>query len=90
MVSDVEVIVVKAASGEVSLECGGWAMVAFGATPEPATLKDGLDEPTLIGKRYTDEAEGVEVLVTKGGTGTLCLDGTPLAIKDAKPLPSSD
>ena len=33
---------------------------------------------------------GIEVLATKGGAGSLSLDGQPLALKDAKPLPSSD
>ncbi len=45
---------------------------------------------TLIGKRYVNEDESLELLCTKGGAGTLALDGTPLEIKQAKQLPSSD
>jgi hypothetical protein len=50
----------------------------------------GQRDGTLLGKRYADEDLGVEVLCTKAGTGTLALDGTPLPIKAAKPLPASD
>ena len=42
-----------------------------------------------MGKRYVDDA-GAEVLVTKAGKGTLSVGSTPLAIKEAKPLPASD
>ena len=43
-----------------------------------------------MGKRFADPDTGIEVLATKGGAGSLSLDGQPLALKDAKPLPSSD
>jgi hypothetical protein len=45
---------------------------------------------TAIGKRYADDATGVELLCTKSGEGTLTLNGQPLQVKGAKPLPSSD
>lgn len=45
---------------------------------------------TLMGKRFADDASGIEVLVTKPGAGSLSLDGQVLNLKDAKPLPSSD
>ena len=32
----------------------------------------------------------LELLVTKPGTYGLSVDGTPLALKEAKPLPASD
>ncbi|WP_231611754.1 hypothetical protein [Rhodococcus sp. CX] len=44
----------------------------------------------VMGKRYVDEASGLEVLCTKAGQGRLALDGTALVLKAAKPLPSSD
>jgi hypothetical protein len=47
-------------------------------------------EGALLGKRYVEDALGLEVLCTKAGEGTLAVDGTALPIKDAKPLPSSD
>lgn len=32
----------------------------------------------------------IELLVTKGGQGSLALYGVAIPLKDAKPLPSSD
>jgi hypothetical protein len=58
--------------------------VAAGLTLDPA-----LSEGNLMGKRYIDDA-GAEVLVTKAGKGTLSVGATPLAVKEAKPLPASD
>ncbi len=43
-----------------------------------------------MGKRYADEALGLELLVTKPGAGTLSIGETAIALTDAKPLPSSD
>ena len=54
-------------------------------TPEP-----GFDGGTQLGKRYTDETGGLELLCTKGGPSSLSVGDVVLQIKDAKPLPSSD
>ena len=45
---------------------------------------------TQIGKRYVNAAGDLELLCTKPGKGSLALGGAPLALKEAKPLPSSD
>ena len=37
-----------------------------------------------------EEAGTLELLCTKGGDGTLTLNGAALSIKGAKPLPASD
>jgi hypothetical protein len=42
-----------------------------------------------MGKRYVDDGDA-EVLVTKAGAGSLSVGSTPLALKEAKPLPASD
>ncbi len=52
-------------------------------------LDDALADGNLMGKRYVDDG-GAEVLVTKAGKGTLSIGATPLALKEAKPLPASD
>ena len=91
LADDTEVVVVKAPAEAVDLRCGGHAMVplgedaASGAAPEP-----GFDEGTQLGKRYTDETTGIELLCTKAGKGSLSLGADPLVLKGAKPLPSSD
>ncbi|HEV7864070.1 MAG TPA: hypothetical protein VGR20_15265 [Acidimicrobiia bacterium] len=53
-------------------------------------IEAGHDGPTLLGKRYADEALGLELLCTKAGAGGLFVNGAPLGRKEAKPLPSSD
>jgi hypothetical protein len=89
-VSDTEVVVVRPAEGDHRLGCGGADMVPVGTEPPGGTVAPELVDPTLLGKRYEDEASGLEVLCSKGGDGTLTLDGHALSVKGAKPLPSSD
>lgn len=90
-VCDTQVMVVKAPAGEFELSCGGAEVVgAAAAAPAGATLDPALSGGTLIGKRYVNADESLELLCTKGGKGTLSLDGTALEIKQAKQLPSSD
>jgi hypothetical protein len=46
---------------------------------------------TQLGKRYTaDTDSGLELLVTKPGSCGLTVNGAPVTMKEAKPLPSSD
>ena len=45
---------------------------------------------TEVGKRYVDEETGTELLCTRAGSGSLSMDGRPLMLKGAKPLPASD
>jgi hypothetical protein len=88
---DTEVVVVQAASTDVTLECGGRPMVDIGSDAAPAGAPvEGFDGGSSVGKRYTDAGATIEVLCTKGGTGSLAVDGQALGVKDAKPLPSSD
>jgi len=90
-VCEAEVVVVRAPAGDVEVGCGGAPLVdAAGEAPGGATLDASLGEGPLLGKRYADEERGLELLCTKSGTGALTLDGQPLALKGAKPLPSSD
>jgi len=89
-VCDTEVIVVKGPPDEVELTCGGVTMVAAGEEPAAGALDDSASEGTLLGKRYVDDGDTMEVLCTKPGTGSLGADGAPLQLKEAKPLPASD
>lgn len=89
-VCDTQVIVVKTADSLDDLRSGGAPMVPLDETASgDATLDPDLASGAVMGKRYVDEA-GAEVLVTKAGAGTLSVGTTPLAIKEAKPLPASD
>jgi hypothetical protein len=88
-VSDAQVMVVKAPAGEHELNCGGAHMLAPNAEGGGSLAADDAGE-VLIGKRYVNADESLELLCTKGGKGTLVFNGTPLEIKQAKQLPSSD
>ena len=89
-VSDVEVIVIRASGDEAVLTCGGVPVLDGGDTSPKVAPEAGQDEPVLLGKRYVDDTDTLEVLCTKPGDGTLAVDGRPLQVKSAKPLPSSD
>jgi hypothetical protein len=89
-VCDTEVIVVRPADAPRHLGCGGSDMVSIDTPPSGGAPTPALAGGTLLGKRYADEASGLEVLCTKAGAGTLTLDGAPLEVKSPKPLPSSD
>ncbi len=66
-------------------------MLELEAQPQGGlTLAPDAAAGTQLGKRYVSEAGDLEVLCTKPGEGTLSLDGAPLTIKGAKPLPASD
>jgi len=84
-----EVIVVKG-SGSIGLTCGGPPMAEAGSGPPSGSPAPDDADGTQLGKRYTDPAETIEVLCTKAGNGSLAIDGQPLTVKEAKPLPASD
>lgn len=90
-VCDTQVMLIKAAAGEHDLHCGGVEMIAPAAVaPAGVQLDPAHAGETLIGKRYVNADESVELLCTKGGKGLLSLNGVALEIKQAKQLPSSD
>jgi hypothetical protein len=87
---DTEVVVVRPSNKAVMLECGGHRMVPAPGAQSDAVLLPDFSAGTLIGKRYFDEETRLEVLVAKGGAGSLSVDGRLLHVKEAKALPSSD
>jgi hypothetical protein len=94
------VAVIRApAQGRPLIACGGEPMVPATSARPPASgpgpnangpNANGTAAATLIGKRYTDAAETVELLCTSSGAGVLSCDGAPMTVKAAKPLPASD
>jgi len=84
------VIVIRAPERDGTLTCGGVVMAAVGETISGAEPDPSLMGGSQIGKRYVDEGDTIQVLCTKAGEGTLALDGKPLMIQAAKPLPASD
>jgi hypothetical protein len=89
-VSSTRVIVIRApAAGSPQITCAGVPMIPA-ANAEPAPAEDGAATQTLIGKRYVNSANTVELLCTSSGAGELGCDGAPMTIKAAKALPASD
>jgi hypothetical protein len=90
-VCDTELVVVRPPKTPVSLECGGHPVLAHSdARPEGLALSPDHSGGVQPGKRFSDEASGLEVLVSKGGAGSLSVNGQAIGAKDAKKLPSSD
>jgi len=83
-----QIMVLRAPAEELDITCGGAPM----QVGDPAELGDmsGENSGTLVGKRYTDEAESMEFLCTRGGDGSVGVAGYVIDVKAAKKLPSSD
>lgn len=88
---DTQVVVVKAPKdvSDIDVRCGGAPMREVGTGGDPVAMTTDGDA-TLLGKRYADDELGLELLCTQGGAGALSVGDTPLLVKGAKPLPSSD
>jgi len=84
------VIVIRAPEGEVTVTCGGAEMLEAKPGAPSATADPGQLDGAQLGKRYADDELGLEVLCSKAGQGTLAVNGIPLPLKSAKPLPASD
>ena len=91
-VCSTEVMVIRAPAGEAQLGLrrrGDARHRRSRAGAGAAWIRRTLSG-SLIGKRYVDAEERFELLCTKGGEGSLSLNGAPLSVKQAKALPSSD
>lgn len=88
-VCDTQVMVLRVPADNLEVTCGGVAMLDE-APAEKAAMTDAGGDGTLVGKRYVDEAETMEFLCTRGGEGSLSVNGAALGVKQAKRLPSSD
>ena len=85
-VCDAEVMVIKAGESD-NLTCGG---VVMSDAPDRVDGVEGQMNECLIGKRYINQEETIEILCVKSGDGSLYYDGEELMTKDTKKLPSSD
>jgi len=91
VVCPTEVVVVKPASGDVDLQCGGVALVGIDVIVQDAGEPvEGFCEGTQLGKRYVHSESGLELLCTKAGRGSLCVGDVLLSTQQAKTLPASD
>jgi len=84
-VCDAEIMIIAAPPAGAVLTCGGTTMGGEGGAVDPDHALG-----VVMGKRYVDEANTIEVLCIKPGEGSLALDGATLLLKDTKKLPKSD
>ena len=96
-VCDTEVVVVRAPAGPVTFRIGGAGVFRADTGQDGPSQDRGGAQPdaalaggTLLGKRYTDEASGLQVLCVKPGEGTITVDGRPAAVVTPRQLPASD
>ncbi len=85
-VCDAELMIIKA-GGNDKLTCGGVSL------DEPSDRVEGVADKMngcVIGKRYINTDETIEVLCVKTGEGSLYCNDEELMTKDTKKLPSSD
>jgi hypothetical protein len=86
-----EFVVVRPASGDEQVTCGGHVLVPSDAPkPEGLTADPAHVGAILTGKRYFDEQSGLELLAVKPGTSALAIGGRPMGLREAKALPTSD
>lgn len=86
-----ELMTVKAPEIDLEVTIGGVATIASAAARDrSASIVAGHDGGTLMGKRYVDGADTIELLCTKAGSGAVAVNGELLQLKEAKALPASD
>ena len=88
-VCETQIMIIKGIPGVHELSCGGLPMIEV-AEAGSGELDPSKAEGTIIGHRYVNVGESLELLCVKGGAGTLFLDAVKLVPKQAKALPTSD
>ncbi|MYR06868.1 hypothetical protein GTV32_11385 [Gordonia sp. SID5947] len=86
-VDTTSVVVIRWGDADLDLTCGGASM---SETPPDTQGQPPQTGATQLGKRYCTDGGDIELLCTKPGEGALAIDGNPLGIKAASPLPASD
>lgn len=83
-----QIMALRVPATELNITCGGAPMQV--GDPDSLGEMSGENSGTLVGKRYTDADETMEFLCTRGGDGSIAIDGYVIDVKAAKKLPSSD
>ena len=81
-----EIVVVSAPGNSVDLRCGGHPLVALDTkVGKLQNIQADFDGGSLRGKRYSNEAIGIEVLCTTAGKGSISVGTTVLTIPPHRP-----
>ncbi|MGB0908417.1 MAG: hypothetical protein ACPGVT_13065 [Maricaulaceae bacterium] len=83
-----QIMALRIPTSELEITCGGAPMQV--GEPSELGVISGDNTGSLVGKRYVDEGETMEFLCTRGGDGSVSVNGVALGVKQAKQLPSSD
>jgi len=89
LVDATTVVVVRCPDTDLALTCGDREMTAKSGS-RPAVSSDAVGDGLLMGKRYTADDQGLELLCVRPGAHPVAVNGTRLVQKNAKPLPASD
>lgn len=86
-----QMIVIRAGR-DVDLRCGGAPVIPLDAEPDAVlTLDPAFSDGSRLGKRLVSPThDGLEVLVTQAGKGTLTDGPDPLVEREARQLPATD
>lgn len=90
VVCQAEAVVVRPPVTAGVPQCGGHDMVPLGDPVDLRPVVAGFGAGCSLGKRYRDDPDGIELLCTKAGAGTLGFGGVPLVMVAARQLPSTD
>lgn len=86
-----ELMTVKAPRTDLEVTIGGVTTIASAAARDGSSaIVIGHDGGTLMGKRYVNEGDTIELLCTKAGSGAVAVNGELLQLKESKALPASD
>jgi hypothetical protein len=87
-VCQTQIMALRVPAEELDITCGGAPMATEDG--DKGEIDSDLAGGTLVGKRYVNDGETMEFLCTRGGDGTVQVNGVSLDVKQAKQLPSSD
>lgn len=88
VVCDGQAMVVKGM--DIVITCGGVPMVGMDEDGSGGEADAEHMYECLMGKRYVNAEESIEVLCVKAGAGSFGVEGQMLMGKETKKLPSSD
>ena len=84
-----EIMVITAPAEGIDIMCGGEPMNSDGQGNGGSAHQEHA-AGSILGKRYTNEEGGLEILCVKGGEGSLWAGGSAMKVKVATKLPKTD
>jgi hypothetical protein len=90
-VCSAELITIRSPNHDVDLTIGGAPPIPTAESRDASlSVLPGSGGGCLLGKRYVDADDSVELLCTKAGDGVPAVGGLVMVVKESKALPASD